>query len=64
MKTSLFRLFSTMLVIFFKERGIKYHIIRTGGSALRLCVNLDENEDSYALFSRFFGKFDALVKTN
>jgi hypothetical protein len=31
---------------------------------LGLCIHLDENEDSYAFFSRFFGKFDALVKVN
>ena len=30
----------------------------------QLSLHLDEIEDSYAFFSRFFGKFDALVKVN
>jgi transcription-repair coupling factor (superfamily II helicase) len=49
---------------FFEERGIKYHIIPANNDVLCLCVHLDKNEDSYTLFSRFFGKFDALVKVD
>ena len=49
---------------FFKERGIKYHIIPKSADLLILCVHLAKNEDSYALFSRFFGKFHGLVKVN
>ena len=49
---------------FFKERDIKYHIIPNSDDLLVLCVHLAKDEDSYALFSRFFGKFDVLVKVN
>ncbi len=49
---------------FFRERSVKYHIIPTNRTALSLCVHLENNEDSYSIFSRFFGKFDALVKVN
>ena len=50
--------------VFFKERGIKYHIIPTQNDILGLCVHFVKNEDCCALFSRFFGKFDTLVKVN
>jgi transcription-repair coupling factor (superfamily II helicase) len=49
---------------FLKERGVDYHIIPANNDVLGLCIHLDKNEDSYAFFSRFFGKFDALVKVN
>ncbi len=49
---------------FFKERNVKYHIIPTIRTVLSLCIHLENNEDSYSIFSRFFGKFDALVKVN
>jgi len=49
---------------FFKERKIEYHIIPASDDVLGLCIHLDKDEDSYALFSRFFGKFDALIKVN
>ena len=43
---------------------INYHIMPNNNDVLGLCIHLDENEDSYAFFSRFFGKFEALVKVN
>jgi transcription-repair coupling factor (superfamily II helicase) len=49
---------------FFKERGVKYHVIPANNGVLGLCIHLVKNEDSYALFSRFFGNFDALVRVN
>ena len=49
---------------FLSEGGVNYHIMPANNDVLGLCIHLDENEDSYAFFSRFFGKFDALVKVN
>jgi len=49
---------------FFLERELKYHIIPTEKAVLSLCIHLEKDEDSYSIFSRFFGKFDALVKVN
>ena len=49
---------------FLREGGVNYHIIPANNDVLGLCIHLDKNEDSYAFFSRFFGKFDALVKVN
>jgi transcription-repair coupling factor (superfamily II helicase) len=49
---------------FFLERALKYHIIPTEKAVLSLCIHLEKDEDSYSIFSRFFGKFDALVKVN
>jgi len=49
---------------FLRDRGVEYHIVPTNNDVLGLCIHLDENEDSYTFFSRFFGKFDTLVEAN
>jgi transcription-repair coupling factor (superfamily II helicase) len=49
---------------FFNEGKIKYHVVPTKKAVLSLCVHLENNEDIYSLFSRFLGKFDALVEVN
>ena len=49
---------------FFKEKNIKYHIVPTKAAVLSICIHLEKNEDSYSIFSPFFGKFDSLVKVN
>ena len=49
---------------FFNKSNVNYHIVPTKRAALSLCVHFENNEDIYSLFSRFLGKFDALVEVN
>ncbi len=49
---------------FFNESNVKYHIVPTKRAVLSLCIHFENNEDIYSLFSRFLGKFGALVKVN
>ncbi len=49
---------------FFNESNVKYHIVPTKRAVLSLCIHFENNEDIYSLFSRFLGKFDALVEVN
>ena len=49
---------------FLNVLNIKYHIVPIKKDFLSICIHLDKSEDSYSIFSRFFGKFNALVKVN
>jgi len=49
---------------FFNKSNVNYHIVPTKRAVLSLCIHFENNEDIYSLFSRFLGKFDALVEVN